>query len=85
MNKFKLKCSWTEYHSGEVIVEAEDKNEAIELFKVRDNRLLEILIDKYSYDTFVSLSNIAIEEKEGGDIEKNDLIIKGDDIIVIED
>lgn len=85
MSKIKLECSWTEYHSGELIIEADNKIEAIELLKMRNNRLLEILIDKYSYDTFVSLSDIAIEEKEVGDIEKTDVSIKDDDMIEIED
>lgn len=40
MKKFKLECSWTEYHSGELIVEADNKNEAVELLKMEQNRLL---------------------------------------------
>jgi hypothetical protein len=34
MNKFKFKCSWTEKHSGELIVETDNKKEAIVLLNM---------------------------------------------------
>jgi hypothetical protein len=64
MDKFKLKCSWTENHSGEIIVEADNREEAIELLDMEQNRLLELLIEKYANETFQSLSKIVITEKE---------------------
>jgi hypothetical protein len=64
MDKFKLKCSWTEKHSGEIIVEADNRKEAVELLDMEQYRLLEALIDKYANETFQSLSKIVITEKE---------------------
>lgn len=81
MKKFKLECSWTEYHSGELIVEADNKNEAIELLKMEQNRLLEILIDEYANETFSSLSDISVVEKSYKSEEEVDVVIKGTNII----
>ena len=42
MPKFKVNCSWREYHGGELIVEAAAKEEVVELLQVDQNRLLEL-------------------------------------------
>ena len=81
MEKFKLECSWTEYHSGKLIVEADNKNEAIELLKMEQNRLLEILIDKYANETFSCLSDISVIEKRNKTKEGVDVVIKDNNII----
>ena len=81
MKKIKLECRWTEYHSGELIVEADNKNEAIELLKMEQNRLLEILIDMYANETFSCLSDISVVEKRDKTEEEVDVVIKGTNII----
>lgn len=81
MKKFKVECSWTEYHSRELIVEADNKNEAIELLKLDQNRLLEFLIDKYANETFSYLSDISVVEKRDKMEENVDFVIKDTNII----
>ena len=75
MSKFKLRCSWREYHSGELIVEAQDKKEAIQFLEADQNRLLELLIDKYANETFNSLSDITVVPEAGSNEEELDLVI----------
>lgn len=75
LKKFKLKCSWREYHSGELIVEAGEKQEAVQSLKADQNRLLELLIDKYANDTFESLSDIDLIAEKCKDDEELDLVI----------
>jgi hypothetical protein len=79
MPKFKVKCSWREYHGGELIVEAAAKEEAVELLKGDQNRLLEVLIDKYANETFESLSNIEVIPA-AGEAEELDLVIDAGEI-----
>jgi len=46
MKKYKLDVNWVERHGGNLIIEAENEKEAVELLKADQNRLLEIMIDK---------------------------------------
>jgi hypothetical protein len=85
MKKFKIECSWTEYHSGELIVEAEEPKEAIELLKMEQNRLLEILIDKYANETFSCLSDISVVNRGRIGVEESDVLIKESKILVEND
>jgi len=84
MLKFKVKCSWREYHGGELIVEAADKKEAVELLKLDQNRLFELLIDKYANETFESLSDIEVVPEEADTDSKLDLVIDTVEIKVFE-
>jgi len=83
MSKFKLRCIWREYHSGELIVEAQDK-EAVELLQVDQNKLLELLIDKYANETFESLSDIDVIPEEADTDSKLDLVIDDGELKVYE-
>ena len=79
MNKFKLDVNWIERHGGTLLIEAENEKKATELLKSDQNRLLEIMIDKYASETFdyvgefimessndeVSASNIDVVIKDG--------------------
>lgn len=80
MPKFKVNCSWREFHSGELIVEAQDKEKAVELLKSDPNRLLELLIDKYANETFESLSDINVIPVAGDVQEELDFIINAGEI-----
>jgi hypothetical protein len=80
MPKFKVNCSWREYHSGELIVEAADKEEALELLRADQNRLLELLIDKYVNETFESLSDIEMIPGAVNTDSKLDLVIDAGEI-----
>jgi len=80
--KFKVSCSWSEYHSGELIVDAADEEEAVELLQVDQNRLLELLIDKYANETFESLSDIELIPGDADTDRDLDLIIDAGEIEV---
>jgi hypothetical protein len=82
MSKFKVNCSWREFHSGELIVEAADKEEAVELLQTDQNRLLELLIDKYANETFESLSDIEVVPGAVDTDRKLDLVIDAGEIEV---
>jgi hypothetical protein len=84
MPKFKVNCSWREFHSGELIVEAQDKEKAVELLKSDQNRLLEVLINKYANETFESLSDIDVIPGSGDVQEELDFIINAGEIGVCE-
>ncbi|PUU88756.1 hypothetical protein [Halanaerobium congolense] len=84
MSKFKVNCSWREFHSGELIVEAADKEEAVELLQTDQNRLLELLIDKYANETFESLSDIEVIKGAVDTDRKLDLVIDAGEIKVCE-
>jgi len=83
MPKFKVSCSWREYHGGELIVEAADKEEAVELLQTDQNRLLEVLIDKYANETFESLSDIDLIPA-ASEAEELDLVIDDGEIKMCE-
>jgi len=82
MSKFKVNCSWREFHSGELIVEAADKEEAVELLQTDQNRLLELLIDKYANETFESLSDIEVVPGAVDTDSELDLVIDAGEIEV---
>mgnify|MGYP000078862755 CR=1 FL=1 len=82
MPKFKVKCSWREYHGGELIVEAQNKEKAVELLQLDQNRLFELLIDKYANETFESLSDIEVVPEEADTDEELDLVIDAGEIKV---
>ena len=82
MPKFKVNCSWREFHSGELIVEAADEEEAVELLQVDQNRLLELLIDKYANERFESLSDIELILGDADTDRDLDLIIDAGEIEV---
>jgi len=84
MPKFKVNCSWREYHGGELIVEAAAKEEVVELLQVDQNRLLELLIDKYANETFESLSDIELIPGDADTDRDLDLIIDAGEIEVCE-
>jgi hypothetical protein len=84
MPKFKVSCSWREFHSGELIVEAQDKEKAVELLKSDQNRLLEVLINKHANETFESLSDIDVIPGSGDVQEELDFIINAGEIGVCE-
>jgi hypothetical protein len=84
MSKFKVNCSWREFHSGELIVEAADKEEAVELLQTDQNRLLEVLIDKYANETFESLSDIEVVPGAVDTDSELDLFIDAGEIKVCE-
>ncbi|PUU87866.1 hypothetical protein [Halanaerobium sp.] len=84
MPKFKVNCSWREYHGGELIVEAADKKEAVELLQLDQIKLLEILIDKYANETFESLSDIEVVPEEVDTDRVLDLIIDDGELKVCE-
>ena len=82
--KFKVICSWREFHSGELIVEAQNEDKALELLQVDQNRLLELLIDKYANETFESLSDIEVIPGEVNTDRELDLVIDAGEIQVCE-
>jgi len=82
MPKFKVNCSWREYHGGELIVEAADKKEAVELLQLDQIKLLEILIDKYANETFESLSDIEVVPGAVDTDSELDLVIDAGEIEV---
>lgn len=60
MRKFKFDVNWLERHGGSLVVEAESKEEALVLLKADENRLLELMIDKYGSETFDYLGEINV-------------------------
>ncbi|ADQ14014.1 hypothetical protein [Halanaerobium hydrogeniformans] len=60
MGKFKFDVNWMERHGGSLVVEADSKEEALNLLKADENRLLEIMVDKYGVETFVYVSGVTI-------------------------
>lgn len=84
MPKFKVNCSWREFHSGELIVEAADKEKSFELLQTDQNRLLELLIDKYANETFESLSDIEVVPGAVDTDSELDLVIDAGEIKVCE-
>ncbi|MFO7819745.1 MAG: hypothetical protein R6V17_05845 [Halanaerobacter sp.] len=80
MDKFEVTCSWQELHSGELIIEAEDKEEAIEVLKSEQARLLELIVEKYDNDTFSKLSDISVKPDNSEVTEENDILIKNGEI-----
>jgi len=84
MPKFKVRCSWREYHSGELIVEAQNEDKALELLQADQNRLLELLIDKYANETFESLSDIELIQEAVDTDSELDLVIDAGEIKVCE-
>jgi len=84
MPKFKVTCSWREFHSGELIVEAQDENKVLELLQSDQNRLLELLIDKYANETFESLSDIEVVPGAVDTDSELDLVIDAGEIKVCE-
>jgi hypothetical protein len=84
MPKFKVSCSWSEYHSGELIVEAQNEDKVVELLQADQNRLLELLIDKYANETFESLSDIELILGEVNTDSKLDLVIDAGEIKICE-
>jgi hypothetical protein len=84
MPRFKINCSWREYHSGELIVKAKNEDAAVELLQSDQNRLLELLIDKYANETFESLSDIEVIPEAGKAQENLDLVIEDGEIKVCE-
>ena len=81
MNKFMLDISWIERHGGTLLIEAKNKKEAIELLKSDQNRLLELMIDKYANETFDYIAeiivNISNDEVSASNI---DVVIKDGEI-----
>jgi hypothetical protein len=82
MDKFKFDINWLERHGGSLVVEAESKEEALALLKADENRLLELMIDKYASETFDYLGEVAVIETE---VEKDeditDLVIEKGNIV----
>jgi hypothetical protein len=69
MDKFKFDVNWMERHGGSLVVEADSKEEALALLKADENRLLELMIDKYASETFDYLGDLNVIETE---VEKDD-------------
>ena len=84
MPKFKVSCCWREYHGGKLIVEAQDEEKAVELLQTDQNRLLEVLIDKYANETFESLSDIEVIAGAADNDSELDLVIDAGEIKVCE-
>jgi hypothetical protein len=82
MNKFKFDVNWMERHGGSLMVEADSKEEALALLKADENRLLELMLDKYASETFDYLGEIKVIETE---VEKDeavtDLVIENKSIV----
>jgi hypothetical protein len=82
MDKFKFDVNWMERHGGSLVVEADSKEEALALLKADENRLLELMIDKYASETFDYLGEVTVLETEvekDGDV--TDLIIENGSIL----
>lgn len=81
MSKFKVDINWFERHGGNLIIEAENEKEAIELLKSDQNRLLEIMIDKYANDTFDYVGEIIVNRcSDKMDDSSIDVVIKNGEI-----
>jgi len=82
MDKFKFDINWMERHGGSLVVEADSKEEALALLKADENRLLELLIDKYASETFDYLGEITVVETEvEKDEDVTDLVIENGTIV----
>jgi len=82
MDKFKFDVNWMERHGGSLLVEAESKEEALALLKADENRLLELMIDKYASETFDYLGEVTVFEAEvEKDVDVTDLVIENGTII----
>ena len=71
MSKFKVDVNWVERHGGKLIIKAENAKEAVELLKADQNRLLELMIDKYANETFDYLGEVTVT---GSKADEGDLI-----------
>jgi len=71
MRKFKFDVNWMERHGGSLVVEAQSKEEALDLLKFDQNRLLELMIDKYANETFDYLGEVTVT---GSEADEDDLI-----------
>ena len=81
MSKFKLDVNWVERHGGNLIIEAENEKGAIELLKSDQNRLLEIMIDKYANETFDYFGEIIVNRcSDEMDDSSIDVVIKDGEI-----
>ena len=81
MSKFKVDVNWFERHGGNLIIEAENEKEAVELLKADQNRLLEIMIDKYANETFDYVGEIIVNgSKDEGAASNTDIVIKDGEI-----
>jgi hypothetical protein len=82
MEKFKIDVNWMERHGGSLVVEADNREEALALLKADENRLLELMIDKYASETFDYLGEVTVIETE---VEKDeditDLVIEKGNIV----
>lgn len=82
MDKFEFDVNWMERHGGSLVVEADSKEEALTLLKADENRLLELMIDKYASETFDYLGEINVIETEvEKDEDVTDLVIENGTII----
>ena len=82
MDKFKFDVNWMERHGGSLLVEADSKEEALALLKADENRLLELMIDKYASETFDYLGEVTVIEAEvEKDEEVTDLVIENGSIV----
>lgn len=81
MKKFKLDVNWVERHGGNLIIEAENEKEAVELLKADQNRLLEIMINKYANETFDYVGEIIVNTSNDKVADSNiDIVIKDGEI-----
>jgi len=82
MDKFKFDVNWMERHGGSLVVKADSREEAMALLKADENRLLELMIDKYASETFDYLGEVNVIETEvEKDEDVTDLFIKNGTII----
>lgn len=82
MDKFKFDVNWIERHGGSLVVEADNRAEALALLKADENRLLELMIDKYASETFDYLGEVTVFETEvEKDEDVTDLVIKNGSIV----
>jgi hypothetical protein len=82
MEKFKFDVNWTERHGGSLVVEADNREEALALLKADENRLLELMIDKYASETFDYLGEVKVIENEvEKDEDVTELVIENGTIV----
>jgi hypothetical protein len=82
MDIFKFDVNWMERHGGSLVVEADSKEEALALLKADENRLLELMIDKFASETFDYLGEVAVIETEvEKDEDVTDLVIESGTIV----
>ena len=82
MRKFIFDVSWLERHGGSLVVEAESKEEALALLKSDQNRLLELMIDKYANETFDYLGEVTVAGSEADEDDSiTDLTIKNGSVV----